>query len=94
MLRDRHKASSPNAGVPEAAFAGALGIRLGGTSTYFGTRIDKPFIGDPHHEITVLDHAGGVRLLYATSVLAALMCLLCLVCTHAGWWGMAGSLLG
>jgi adenosylcobinamide-phosphate synthase len=94
MLRDHHKASSPNAGVPEAAFAGALGIRLGGTSTYFGTRIDKPFIGDPHHEITTQDHAGGVRLLYATSVQAALICIVCLTCTHAGWWGMAGGLLG
>jgi adenosylcobinamide-phosphate synthase len=31
-----HRHTSPNAGVAEAAFAGALGIRLGGTNTYGG----------------------------------------------------------
>ena len=40
----RHK--SPNAGYPEAAFAGALGIRMGGANVYHGKRVDKPFIGD------------------------------------------------
>ncbi len=39
----RHK--SPNAGYPEAAFAGALSIRLGGPSIYHGLQVDKPFIG-------------------------------------------------
>jgi adenosylcobinamide-phosphate synthase len=93
MLRDGHKASSPNAGVPEAAFAGALGIRLGGTSTYFGTRIDKPLIGDPCHAIGPEDHAGGIRLLYAASALAAGGGILALAMAHAGWWGLAGGLL-
>ena len=47
--------SSPNAGYPEAAFAGALAVRLGGPGTYRGTRVEKPFIGTmfgaatPHH---------------------------------------------
>jgi adenosylcobinamide-phosphate synthase len=36
---------SPNAGYPEAAFSGALHVRLGGPSTYHGTRVEKPFIG-------------------------------------------------
>lgn len=39
----RHK--SPNAGYPEAAFSGALGVRLGGPSVYHGTRVEKPYIG-------------------------------------------------
>jgi len=39
----RH-ATSPNAGYPEAAFAGALSVRLGGPATYHGRRVDKPFI--------------------------------------------------
>ena len=30
LWRDRRKAASPNAGCPEAAMAGALGVRLGG----------------------------------------------------------------
>jgi adenosylcobinamide-phosphate synthase len=39
----RHK--SPNAGFPEAAFAGALGVRLGGPNIYHGRLLDKPYIG-------------------------------------------------
>jgi adenosylcobinamide-phosphate synthase len=39
----RHK--SPNAGFPEAAFAGALGVRLGGPAVYHGRPVDKPYIG-------------------------------------------------
>lgn len=46
MRRDGGKHASPNSGVPEAAMAGALGIRLGGPSTYNGVRIEKPYIGD------------------------------------------------
>lgn len=38
--------TSPNAGYPEAAFAGALGLRLGGPSVYHGRQVDKPFIGN------------------------------------------------
>ncbi len=36
---------SPNAGYPEAAFSGALKIRLGGPSFYHGAIVEKPFIG-------------------------------------------------
>ncbi|MGA3190425.1 MAG: cobalamin biosynthesis protein [Bryobacteraceae bacterium] len=38
--RDGNKHASPNAGQPEAAMAGALGVRLGGASSYDG---------HPHH---------------------------------------------
>lgn len=37
--------SSPNAGYPEAAFAGTLGVKLGGPNTYFGRLVPKPYIG-------------------------------------------------
>ncbi|PID95975.1 MAG: cobalamin biosynthesis protein [Actinomycetales bacterium] len=44
--RDSSAHPSPNAGVVEAAFAGALGIRLGGTNRYYGNRIeDRPIMG-------------------------------------------------
>jgi adenosylcobinamide-phosphate synthase len=36
---------SPNAGVVEAAFAGALGLRLGGTNVYGGTAEVRPTLG-------------------------------------------------
>ena len=38
--------SSPNAGYAEAAFAGALGLRLGGTNTYGGVERRGPILGD------------------------------------------------
>lgn len=37
---------SPNAGQCEAAFAGALGVRLGGTNVYDGVAEDRPLLGD------------------------------------------------
>ena len=37
--------TSPNAGYPEASFAGALGVKLNGPNYYGGNRIEKPFIG-------------------------------------------------
>lgn len=47
LWRDRRQHDSPNAGWPEAAFAGALGVRLGGTNVY-GSRVSvKPYLGDP-----------------------------------------------
>ena len=46
FLRDRLAHKSPNSAHTEAACAGALGIRLGGDSRYFGELVHKPFIGD------------------------------------------------
>jgi adenosylcobinamide-phosphate synthase len=46
VWRDHGKHLSPNAGYPEAALAGAFGIRLGGPSIYFGKEVHKPHLGD------------------------------------------------
>jgi adenosylcobinamide-phosphate synthase len=46
MLTDGRKHPSPNSGVPEAAMAGALGVRLGGPSLYGGVVVKKPYIGE------------------------------------------------
>ncbi|WIY53441.1 adenosylcobinamide-phosphate synthase CbiB [Devosia sp. YIM 151766] len=43
--RDAGKHESPNAGWPEAAFAGALGFQLGGPRAYDGEVIDLPAFG-------------------------------------------------
>jgi len=47
VLRDARLQPSPNAGYPEAALAGALGVRLGGLNYYFGRPVQKPYLGDP-----------------------------------------------
>ncbi|MGZ4471967.1 MAG: cobalamin biosynthesis protein [Nocardioidaceae bacterium] len=44
--RDAHRHPSPNAGPVEAAFAGALGLTLGGTNTYAGSEEDRGSLGD------------------------------------------------
>ena len=46
MLRDAHRHASPNAGWPEAAMAGALGVQLGGVAVYDGVPTDRPTFGD------------------------------------------------
>jgi adenosylcobinamide-phosphate synthase len=44
--RDGHRHPSPNAGQCEAAFAGALGIRLGGRNTYAGRIEHRPHLNE------------------------------------------------
>jgi adenosylcobinamide-phosphate synthase len=46
MLRDAAKHASPNSGWPEAAMAGALGVRLGGPASYDGVAHDRPTFGE------------------------------------------------
>ncbi len=55
MLRDAGKHASPNAGWPEAAMAGALGICLAGPVAYDGVRHDKPWIGEGRREANAGD---------------------------------------
>jgi adenosylcobinamide-phosphate synthase len=46
VWRDAARHRSPNAGWPEAAMAGALGLRLAGPRAYHGTMLDAHWIGD------------------------------------------------
>ena len=62
----RHK--SPNAGFPEAAFAGALNIRLGGPSIYHGKQVDKPFIGSAFDDPDLSMVHQACRLMQASSM--------------------------
>jgi adenosylcobinamide-phosphate synthase len=54
-LRDARKHASPNAGWPEAAFAGALGIALGGPRAYGGETHELPRFGDGRATLTASD---------------------------------------
>lgn len=71
--RDGGKSSSPNAGYPMAAMAGALGVTFGGTATYFGTVCEKPTLGRARHPLTVADYHRAIRLMYAVSLAALLL---------------------
>jgi adenosylcobinamide-phosphate synthase len=88
LWRDRRKASSPNAGWPEAAMAGALGVRLGGPSTYFGRLVDKPFIGEAREPLDQERYGQAIRLLYGTSLAMAVLTLVGLLVGRAGVWGL------
>lgn len=71
MLRDGRKHLSPNSGVPEAAMAGALGIRLGGRSTYGGAVVAKPYIGESRNEDCIALSEKAINIVRITSVLGA-----------------------
>ncbi len=61
FVRDRHNHPSPNGGQTEAAFAGALGVRLGGINSYGGEVSIRPFMGDdkqPLHAIHIKQAVG------------------------------------
>lgn len=73
--RDGRKMKSPNAGYPEGAAAGALGIQLGGASVYFGRVVEKPTLGDPGPPLTLRHYRLMIQLLYVTSLLTLLLAL-------------------
>lgn len=52
VRRDAAQDPSPNAGVSIAAFAAALGVRLGGENSYRGAKKIKPFLGDALYPLT------------------------------------------
>jgi len=68
LMLHRYNHSSPNSGHPEAAAAGALGIRLGGPVSYFGVLHEKPYIGESCRELEPEDIKKAVILLHAVSV--------------------------
>jgi adenosylcobinamide-phosphate synthase len=69
--RDARKHASPNAGFPEAAFAGALGVQLGGTNTYGGVPVESPRLGEPGAEPSASHIGASLSLLWAVSAAAA-----------------------
>jgi len=69
--RDGRKHPSPNAAWGEAAMAGALGVRLGGRSTYKGVPSLKPLLGDPIEPITRDTVRRAVRVMRLAGILAA-----------------------
>jgi len=73
FLRDRNNHESPNSAQTEAVMAGALHIQLAGDAYYFGELHKKLFIGDATRPIEVEDIKKANQLMYATTILSALI---------------------
>ncbi|ABK17425.1 adenosylcobinamide-phosphate synthase CbiB [Syntrophobacter fumaroxidans] len=73
MRRDARKMKSPNAGFPEAAAAGAMGVQLGGANVYFGQVVEKPLLGENVNALTLDAYHTMIRLMYMTSFLALVL---------------------
>jgi adenosylcobinamide-phosphate synthase len=55
VRRDAPRHRSPNAGYPEAAMAGALGLALAGPRQYSGVLVDDALMGDGRRDATAAD---------------------------------------
>jgi len=75
MWRDGEKHKSPNAGRTEAAMAGALGVRIGGTNFYDGERHDGQYLGDVRNRLDDQALRNALRLTGCVSILMFALCL-------------------
>jgi adenosylcobinamide-phosphate synthase len=80
--RDAARHPSPNAGVAEASFAGALGVRLGGPTQYAHELEIRPTLGDGRIP-AVADLTRAVRLSCAVQILAAIVMVMVMVALSA-----------
>jgi len=81
--RDGRKHPSPNSAWAEATMAGALGVQLGGSTTYQGITSEKPRLGDPEAALDLDAGPRAIRLMLVTSWLALGLAML-------GAWRMSG----
>lgn len=65
--------ASPNSGYPEAALAGILKCRFGGTHDYFGQPVYKPYIGDAERPLTAADCRLAIKINRRVEVAAVLI---------------------
>lgn len=82
MIRDRKNHKSPNCAYPEAAAAGAMGIQLGGTNTYFGEVMVKPTMGDADVELTEEHIKKTIRIMYCSEMLLLIIAAVILLIVH------------
>lgn len=80
MARDAPRHVSPNAGWPEAAMAGALGISLGGPRSYGGKPVNLAWMGNGRKKLKGSDIIDALRL-YSTglNILTALVVAGCVI---------------
>lgn len=71
--RDRRNHASPNSAQTESAMAGALGVQLAGSASYFGKFYNKPTIGNPVRPIEPEDILRANDLMVTASALALIL---------------------
>ncbi|WP_338053111.1 MULTISPECIES: adenosylcobinamide-phosphate synthase CbiB [Prosthecochloris] len=69
VVRTARQHASPNAGFSEAAFAGALGVRLGGPRSYGGIRQTLPYLGIVEDDCTIDTLRKTIRLMVLSAFL-------------------------
>jgi adenosylcobinamide-phosphate synthase len=80
VIRDASRHRSPNAGYPEAAMAGALGLRLAGPRVYAGVPVNDAVMGDGRSAATAADIRAALALYRrADAVLIGLVAALALI---------------
>jgi adenosylcobinamide-phosphate synthase len=85
VRRDAHRHRSPNAGYPEAAMAGALGLALAGPRIYGGKLIDDALMGDGRRDASAADIRAALALYRrADALLIVLLAVLTLVLIATG----------
>ena len=82
--RDGRKNPSPNSGIPEAALAGALGVRLGGLNYYNSEPVLKPFIGDDINTLEISHIKDSIKISYLSSALFLIVGTVLIVCMGGG----------
>jgi adenosylcobinamide-phosphate synthase len=81
VVRDAPKHRSPNAGYPEAAMAGALGLALAGPRVYGGVEVDDATLGQGRRDASAADiHRALALYRRADAILLALVAVLAAVC--------------
>jgi adenosylcobinamide-phosphate synthase len=78
LIRDARRHRSPNAGWPEAAVAGALGLKLAGPRSYDSVLVPDAYMGDGRLEVQASDIRRALALSKAAwAALVAVIAVLC-----------------
>lgn len=82
MWKQRRDHPSPNAGYPEAAMAGALGVRLGGENVYPGGRSFRPHLGRRRHPLSPERIRAAVHVMQRAALVATALAVGALLIAH------------